>query len=164
MTTPSSFSTKATGLPPSVATPSSGPQGLWAALAWQSQTFADHSQLQCKWAIDVADDLEVPDSPMTMAVFHIFREMLDNVKQHAHATRVDIQIRAHEGDISIAVRDNGRGAPPSAYELPGEHGVTRMRDQAALWGGWLYIDSRMGEGTTVILTMPTHPYRGGQNE
>jgi nitrate/nitrite-specific signal transduction histidine kinase len=141
-----------------------GSQGLWAALAWQAQAFADHSQLQCHWAMDVADDLDVPDGPMTMAVFSIFREMLSNVQQHAHATRVDIQVRGHDGDISISVRDNGRGAPPSAYELPGAHGVNRMREQAALWGGWLYIDSRMGEGTTVILTMPTHPYRGVHHE
>jgi nitrate/nitrite-specific signal transduction histidine kinase len=114
--------------------------------------------------MDIADDLQVPDSPMTMAVFHIFREMLMNVQQHAQASRVDIQVRAHDDDISIAVRDNGQGAPPSAFEAPNARGVMRMKEQAELWGGWLYIDSRVGLGTTAILTMPIHPYRGGRGE
>ena len=35
-----------------------------------------------------------------------------------------------------------------------------MRERAGHFGGWLHIDSQMGSGTTVILTMPL--YQQGQ--
>ena len=55
------------------------------------------------------------------------------------------------------VKDNGRGAPPSAFDSTDAYGVMGMRERAGHFKGWLHIDSQLGQGTTVILTMP--PYR-----
>jgi signal transduction histidine kinase len=54
------------------------------------------------------------------------------------------------------VQDNGKGAPPSAFESSDAYGVMGMRERAGHFGGWLHIDSQMGLGTKVILTIPMY--------
>lgn len=133
-------------------------QGLWAALEWQAQEFADSSELRCVWSMDIAPDLSEPDSPLASSVFRIFQELLSNVARHAQATQVEIRISATPSDITLVVKDNGRGAPPSAFDSTDAYGVMGMRERAGHFKGWLHIDSQLGQGTTVILTMPL--YRG----
>ena len=134
-------------------------QGLWAALEWQAQEFMDSSELACTWSIDIAPHLPAPEGPMVNAVFRIFQEMLSNVARHAHAQHVDIRVRAEDSDITILVKDDGRGAPPSAFDAPDAYGVMGMRERAGHFGGWLDIHSQVGSGTMLILTMPLHPYQ-----
>ena len=57
-------------------------------------------------------------------------------------------------DLTLLVKDNGKGAPPSAFERSNAFGVMGMRERAGHHGGWLQIDSEPGQGTQVILSMP----------
>ena len=129
-------------------------QGLWATLEWQVQDFIDSSELRCQWSIDIDPDLPSPDGPLATAIFRIFQEMLSNVARHAQASEVVIRVRASSGDLTLLVKDNGRGAPPSAFERPDAYGVLGMRERAGHHGGWLQISSEPGQGTQVILSMP----------
>lgn len=132
--------------------------GLWAALEWQAQAFADRSELRCLWSMDIEPGLGDPDSPLATSVSQIFEELLSNVTRHAQATQVEIRISATPSDITLLVKDDGRGAPPSAFDSTVAYGVMGMRERAGRFKGWLHIDSQPGQGTTVILTMPS--YRG----
>jgi PAS domain S-box-containing protein len=129
-------------------------QGLWATLTWQVQDFIDSSEMGCEWSIDIEPDLSAPQGDQATAIFRIFQEMLSNVVRHAHASEVLIRVRATSGDLTLLVKDNGRGAPPSAFERPDAYGVLGMRERAGHHGGWLQISSEPGQGTQVILSMP----------
>jgi PAS domain S-box-containing protein len=131
-------------------------QGLWAALEWQAQDFIDSSDMKCHWAMDITPGLQAPEGPLATAVFRIFQELLSNVARHAQASEVHIRISAHASDITVVVKDNGKGAPPSAFDNRDAYGVMGMRERAGHFGGWLHIDSQMGLGTQVILTMPMY--------
>lgn len=131
-----------------------GQHGLWAALAWQVQDFIDLSGLRCHSAIDIAPGLPAPEGAQATAVCRIFQEMLHNVARHARASEVTIRVRAMPGDLTLLVKDNGRGAPPSTFEHPDAHGVIGMRACASQHGGWLQLSSAPGQGTQVILSMP----------
>ncbi|RZI82582.1 MAG: PAS domain S-box protein [Rubrivivax sp.] len=131
-------------------------QGLWATLEWQAQDFMDSSELSCRWAMDIAPGLSAPEGPLATAVFRIFQEMLSNVARHAQATQVDIRISATPSDLTLRVKDNGRGAPPSAFSSPDAYGVLGMRERAGHFGGWLHIDSQLDRGTQLILSMPLY--------
>jgi PAS domain S-box-containing protein len=129
-------------------------QGLWATLEWQVQDFIDASELKCHWSMDIAPTLPTPQGPFATAVFRIFQEMLNNVARHAQASEVDIRVRATHGDLTLLVKDNGKGAPPSAFDRHDAYGVMGMRERAGHHGGWLQIDSQPGGGTQLILSMP----------
>lgn len=131
-------------------------QGLWAALAWQAQDFIDTSDMKCHCALSIAPGLQAPDGPLATAVVRIFQELLSNVARHAQASEVHIRISAHASDITLLVKDNGKGAPPSAFDSSDAYGVMGMRERVGHFGGWLHIDSQMGLGTQVILTMPMY--------
>lgn len=129
-------------------------QGLWATLEWQVQDFIDGSELACEGSIDITPGLPAPEGAHATAIFRIFQEMLSNVARHAQASEVLIRVRATPGDLTLLVKDNGKGAPPSAFERPDAYGVMGMRERAGHHGGWLQIDSQPGQGTQVILSMP----------
>jgi PAS domain S-box-containing protein len=129
-------------------------QGLWAALEWQAQEFADASELACDSAISIAAGTPVPDGPLAIAVFRIFQEMLSNVARHAHADAVSIRIVAVDATLSVEVADNGRGAPASAFDSPKAYGVMGMRERAGHFGGNITISSVPDGGTRVHLLMP----------
>lgn len=127
---------------------------LWRSLAEQLRGFEADAPLRCTVSIDVPAGLPAPDGVFAQDVRWVLAQMLDNVVRHAHATEVLVRVRASYGDLSVLVRDNGRGAPPSTFERPCARGVQGMRERAAVHGGWLQIDSDPGRGTQLILSMP----------
>jgi signal transduction histidine kinase len=55
---------------------------------------------------------ERPLTPETAgALFAVVREALANVEQHAHATSVVVTLRTSRGGVTLAVQDDGLGAP-----------------------------------------------------
>ncbi len=128
-------------------------QGLWAALDWQAHEFVQSAELALDWQMDVAGAAPLPEQA-TIGIFRIFQEMLSNVGRHAQAGRVAITIQATPRDISIAVRDNGKGAEATAFEAANAYGVMGMRERARHLGGTLDISSQIGHGTLFHLRIP----------
>jgi signal transduction histidine kinase len=81
------------------------------------------------------------------AVYRLVQEALTNVAKHARATRVDVSVVEHDGQVSVRVRDDGRGFDPA--ERTAGFGLTGMRERAELAGGSLRVESTRGRGTVV---------------
>jgi signal transduction histidine kinase len=104
-----------------------------------------------------ADD-ERLSAELETAVYRLVQEALTNVVKHARASRVAIEIVAHDGHVDVAVRDDGAGFDPA---LPREgFGITGMRERVVLADGTLAIDSGPGEGTTVTARLQRTAGRG----
>ena len=128
-------------------------QGLWAALEWQAQEFAQSAELRLAWRMDVPDTLHLPE-PAAMAVFRIFQEMLSNVGRHARASALEVAIEVQGEVLQLRVQDNGVGATRQALEAPTAYGVMGMRERARQLGGRLSITSAPGEGSILQLLIP----------
>ena len=103
---------------------------------------------------DRTGDEDLP-RPTRVIAYRIAREAMTNARKHARPTRVHVRIRYTPGDLEVTVEDDGRGfAPDIELGRPGHLGLTIMQDRAALAGGRLTIDSRLGEGTRVLLRLP----------
>lgn len=90
-----------------------------------------------------------------LQVMHILQEALSNVRKHAHARRVDVEI--HRGpDYSFVVRDDGRGFDPARPPADGDAhvGLRIMRERAEKIGATVTITSRPGRGTEIALRVP----------
>ena len=90
-------------------------------------------------------------------LFRIVQEALANVRRHARARTVGIDLRVDGRTARLTVRDDGRGfASASATRPPseGHHGVAGMRERANLLGGRLRVESRPGRGTRLVTTVP----------
>ena len=125
-------------------------QGLWVALDWQAHEFVQTAELKLSWHMQVDPAPALPDD-FSIAIFRIFQEMLSNVGRHARASHVDIRIQADAREICIAVKDDGCGALPAAFDAPNAYGVMGMRERARHLGGSLDISSQVGLGSLFTL-------------
>jgi signal transduction histidine kinase len=85
----------------------------------------------------------------------MFKETLHNITRHAAATSVDIRLEQTNGQLILAVRDDGRGFVPAAPNGSGM-GLTNLQRRAAKHGGSVHIASAPTQGTTVSITLPHH--------
>jgi two-component system nitrate/nitrite sensor histidine kinase NarX len=90
-----------------------------------------------------------------LQVMHILQEALSNVRKHAQATRVEVEL-VRGPDYAFTVRDNGCGFEPSRAAAAGDThvGLRIMRERAARIGGDVSVTSTPGHGTEVRLHLP----------
>ncbi|MFX3630015.1 MAG: GAF domain-containing sensor histidine kinase [Ectobacillus sp.] len=87
--------------------------------------------------------------------WRIGQEALNNCKKHAGCTDVYIRFSIHkeENTVTIKVLDHGVGFDIMAAKSISS-GLKNMRERAELAGGALQIESKEGEGTAIIVTLP----------
>jgi signal transduction histidine kinase len=88
-------------------------------------------------------------------LLRIAQEAVSNALRHAHPANVHILLSEEPGQWSLTVRDDGRGMTlmPELYAQQG-YGLNNMRERAGAIGGKFHIDSKPGEGTRVVVTLP----------
>ena len=87
-------------------------------------------------------------------LFFIFREILNNIEKHAHATQVSMELTWNREHLELAVSDNGCGFDLDALQYASHYGLRFMKDRAELLGGSLTILSAAGSGTNIGLQVP----------
>jgi two-component system nitrate/nitrite sensor histidine kinase NarX len=88
-------------------------------------------------------------------VLHIVQEALSNVRKHAQASHVSLDVQQQPA-WRFEVRDDGIGFD-SGGQLDETHvGLRIMRERAQRIGATLEIVAHSGQGSSVILTLPPH--------
>ncbi len=92
-----------------------------------------------------------------LQVMHIVQEALSNVRKHAAASAVEVELHREGGGYRFVVRDNGRGfdLARGAGEEPDHVGLRIMGERARRIGGQLDVRSALGRGTEVRLALPS---------
>lgn len=86
---------------------------------------------------------------LTLAV----KEAVHNVIKHAQASEIAVRVVWAQGELTVFIQDNGRGF--SADSAPVGHGLSNMKRRLAELGGACAIQSEVGRGTTVQLSLAT---------
>jgi signal transduction histidine kinase/ligand-binding sensor domain-containing protein len=90
-------------------------------------------------------------------VYRITREILRNSFQHAHADRIEVEIRYDDQALRLRIRDNGKGIDPQILKAggtSGHWGLRGVRERARQIGAQLDFWSEVGAGTEVQLNIP----------
>jgi signal transduction histidine kinase/streptogramin lyase len=90
-------------------------------------------------------------------VYRIAREALRNAFRHAHAHRIEIEIRYDAHEFRLRLRDDGEGIDAKVLAeggRSGHWGLRGIRERAQQIGGQLDLWSEAGAGTEVQLTVP----------
>ncbi len=90
---------------------------------------------------------------MERELFRVAQEAIHNVKKHAAASQLSVQLEYGSDRITLEIRDNGRGGAMHDPRI-GHFGMTGMKERAAAIDGMLEVRSAPGEGTTVRLQAP----------
>lgn len=94
-----------------------------------------------------------------LATFRIVQEALNNVEQHAEASRAEVRVRFESDGVTVSIEDDGIGFEPpetlSALTERGRFGLMGMQERAVLLRGWLSVKSEPGGGTRILFYLPT---------
>ena len=95
----------------------------------------------------------------TIFLYRMLQESLQNILKHAQATHVNINVYCSDDNrFVIDVSDNGIGFNVEEEKLAtgksGGVGVKSMMNRANLIGATITIDSAIGKGTTVKISIP----------
>jgi PAS domain S-box-containing protein len=128
--------------------------GLGPALRWYAKQFANHTGV----ATTVSEQGVARRLPLTTEdlLFRIAQEALANVAKYAQAEKVTISLDTASHATRLTIADDGRGFDSSARPQPSsDHGwgLMIMRERAAAVGAELTIDSAVGHGTRIIVTL-----------
>ena len=96
----------------------------------------------------LAEDIE-------LVLFRIAQEALNNIWKHAGATEANVILEYSVHQTRLSIIDNGKGfqvgKESAAATRRGSLGLLSMRERASLIGAELKIESRLKQGTRVIV-------------
>ncbi len=111
----------------------------------------EHSELKIHFeARGTFDDL---DRKTKTYLYRLMQEALNNIVKHADAGEVWVNLHRSQNELSLVIRDNGKGFVPDRIGQEGGNGIHNMRERAGLLMGHLEIRSAPGEGTTITLQL-----------
>jgi two-component system NarL family sensor kinase len=90
-------------------------------------------------------------------LYRIAQEALTNVRKHAAASRVRVELRAHDDHLHLTVLDDGRGFKTGRSRESTStdgFGLQGMSERVALIGGTLSLRSKPGRGTRIAVQVP----------
>ncbi|MBN6038572.1 sensor histidine kinase [Amycolatopsis sp. 195334CR] len=86
-------------------------------------------------------------------LLRITQEALTNVDKHAAAARTGLTLSYMEDQVTLDLRDDGRGFDPAAPR-PDGYGLSGMRQRAERLAGELHVESEPGAGTAISVNLP----------
>ncbi|HEX9115898.1 MAG TPA: sensor histidine kinase [Anaerolineae bacterium] len=118
---------------------------------------------QCETQIELAG--AVLSRPAEAAIFRIAQEALSNARKHSGTRTIYVALRSDGHELLLDVRDWGSGFDPAALADDAQQiGLIGMKERAAMLGGVGEIVSEPGQGTRVLVRLPTTAIQGSADE
>ncbi len=114
------------------------------------------------WGVDVKLEASTEACTVRLApsaeiqLIRIVQEALTNVRKHADAESVVVSVGSTGAGLRVEVADDGRGFTPGAVDGEGTRhfGLQTMRERVESCGGTFELNSRPGNGTSVVFQLP----------
>ena len=88
-----------------------------------------------------------------VGLYRVAQEALTNIVSHAQAEHIFLQIEVSLDQARLTIEDDGVGFDPD--HIPeGHFGLVGMSERAHLLGGHLEVQSNLGAGTRLQITIP----------
>ncbi|WP_026564480.1 sensor histidine kinase [Bacillus sp. UNC41MFS5] len=91
----------------------------------------------------------------SITVFRVCQEALANIAKYADTSNITIHFIWTEEELTITIYDFGKGFQPEEYKyLNPLSGLAAMKERMLLTGGQCNISSKIGEGTSIEISLP----------
>jgi PAS domain S-box-containing protein len=91
---------------------------------------------------------------VTLCLFRIAQEALQNVVQHSGSADATVELSAHEDRLELSISDSGAGFSLASAKLATGLGLISIQERLRLVGGHLSIESESGRGTRLRVRIP----------
>jgi len=128
------------------------PGGLVKALREHLEDFGRRTGLEVEYA--GVEDVAGLAPEVALQLLRIAQEALANVRRHARARHVEVQLIRVTDHLELIVADDGRGFDPRLLEGRRSIGLSSMSERARSIGGQLKVATNPGEGTRITVRVP----------
>ena len=120
-----------------------------------AQDFLGTAGLICRLELPAAAPALALGSTVRHHLCLAVKEALHNIVKHADATEVHLTVTLAGPELTVGIRDNGRGfSSPAAGEMArGHDGLTNLQTRLDEIGGRLLRENRPGQGTHLVLSV-----------
>jgi signal transduction histidine kinase len=94
-----------------------------------------------------------PGPGVALAAYRVVQEGLVNALRHARPSRIDVDVRAERGNLTVTVTDDGVGLPED-WSRPGHYGLRGLGERVGHLGGKLTVRGRGQGGTLLAAQLP----------
>jgi signal transduction histidine kinase len=99
------------------------------------------------------DDVQFKQS-VSITVYRIIQELLNNALRHAQASAIIVQLSYHNNLLQLTVEDNGKGFSKQQTSPSRGMGWANIRSRVEYLNGTIDMNSSEGKGTSVTITLP----------
>lgn len=129
--------------------------GLNSALSWYTKGLVERSGLDIN--LHLSEQFGRLPRDLELAVFRLVQECLSNIHRHSGSKTASIEIDRAPDQITIEIRDQGKGMTPEKLAEIQSYGsgvgIRGMRERLRQFDGKLKIESD-GSGTRILVSIP----------
>jgi len=141
--------------------------GLARTIFQYCEEFSNSQSLNLDYHAAGIDELRL-DYDIEINLYRLVQEALNNVRQHAQASAVTVRLVASYPHIILRIEDNGLGFDVEGRVIRAASekrmGLDSMQERVGLLNGNLKIQSRLGEGTKIIIEVPIREQKIGSKK
>ncbi len=133
--------------------------GLFPTLRRFVQEFQTKTTINTQLMI-MGKDRRLPPH-IEVILFRVIQELLNNVQQHANASRAQVNLDVGDTFVTATVEDDGSGFDVQQMLSDARErktlGISTILERVEMLGGEIHFESNFGRGTRVSLKLPATP-------
>jgi len=87
-------------------------------------------------------------------IYRLIQEIISNIRKHAQASSILIQLIGHKNEVNLLVEDNGRGFTYETALAKGGLGLKSINSRVAYLDGTIDWDTQPNNGTSLTINIP----------
>lgn len=131
--------------------------GLVPTLQRYASNYRDETSIDVH--LNIEGTYEDLNSAISITIYRIIQEALNNVRKHSQATMVVINISTKTDHLNVSIFDNGKGFDVEEVSRNNQHqgsgfGLYSMKERAELLRGTFEVKSDESNGTRIKIMIP----------
>ena len=126
--------------------------GLSAAVTWLARNLQEKFGLEI--VVQEDDPFDQLNEDLRSFLFRAIRECVINAIKHAQAKKVIVLLNQDKNVIKFRIEDDGAGMKAESERSRKGFGLYAIQERLRLLGGTFTIDSVLGEGTKICISIP----------
>ncbi|MDC8005524.1 sensor histidine kinase [Aureisphaera galaxeae] len=98
---------------------------------------------------------EEMDNTRKVMLYRLLQEIISNVRKHAEAKSILIQLLGYKNEIHLIVEDDGKGFDLDQATGNGGLGLKSINSRVEFLDGKIHWDTQPGQGTTLSINIPS---------
>lgn len=133
--------------------------GLIPTLIWFFNRYEQQTQIRVTFSHSDADQRF--GTAIETTVYRIIQEALTNIARHARVSQASVSLWVTGTTLFAQIEDSGVGFDSEAVTQAAKTGgILSLRERAQIVSGTCSIESSVGEGTIISLSIPLQPMDG----